>query len=305
MSAKVLLVDDEAAFLAALRRQLRKDYDIHTALNGREALNILERDGPFAVIVADMQMPGMNGVELLGEFDSRAPNTTRIMFTGRADLDTVLDAINEGSVFRFLIKPCRHEALVKAIEKGIEHHQRLVDLWDTARTDELTGASNRRHFLDWAEHEVKRARRTEAPLSAIMLDADRFKDVNDKFGHKVGDEVLCMVARVCAENLREVDIFCRYGGEEFAIFLADADMAAATLVAERLRHAIAGETVETKNGPVRITISLGVATDSGRDAELENLLERADAALYTAKRGGRNRVAVDRASDAVFRSARE
>ena len=303
MTGKILIVDDDLNILYAFRRQMRSRFSVQTVRNANEALEALERDGPFAVIVADMRMPGMSGVQLLSEFVRRAPDTVRIMFTGHPDKETAADAVNEGNVFRFLAKPCPPDVLGKAIEEAVEEHQRIVaekehvsELRESAFTDELTGVGNRRHFLELARHEARRARRSGEPLSTAMLDADNFKKVNDNFGHQVGDEVLRMVARICSENLREADILGRYGGEEFAILLPETDVMAAKDVAERIRKAVAAEVIEAEDGLVRITVSIGVAAGTGKDVEVETLLERADAALYAAKRNGRDRVEMDRDS---------
>ncbi len=303
MSSKVLIVDDDPNVLSGFRRHLRNRFTIHTVCNGEEALRALEGEGPFAVIVADMRMPGMSGVQLLGEFVRRAPDTSRIMLTGCGEQETAKEAVNEGNIFRFLTKPCPPETLANVIEEAIEEHIRIVqerehiiELQESALTDELTGVGNRRHFLELARHEVRRARRSGKPLSAVMLDADYFKKVNDSFGHQAGDEVLRMLARICGESLRESDVLGRYGGEEFAILFPETGVIKAKDVAERIRKAVAAEVVETEDGPVRITVSMGVASGMGKDVEIGAILERADAALYVAKENGRDRVEMDRDS---------
>jgi PAS domain S-box-containing protein len=122
MTEKVLIVDDEPNILEGISRQLRKDFDVHTAPGGREALKTLETDGPFAVIVCDMRMPGMNGVEVLRALKRLAPETVRIMLTGCSDQETAIEAINEGNIFRFLTKPCPPEILTKSIKEGLNQY---------------------------------------------------------------------------------------------------------------------------------------------------------------------------------------
>lgn len=124
MTGKVLIVDDEANVRMAMGRQLRKDFNIIAAAGGGEALKLLETNGPFALIVSDMRMPGMNGIQLLGEFAKHAPDTVRIMLTGCTDRQTAIDAVNEGSIFRFLTKPCPPETLVAAIRAGLGQYRR-------------------------------------------------------------------------------------------------------------------------------------------------------------------------------------
>jgi diguanylate cyclase (GGDEF)-like protein len=126
-----------------------------------------------------------------------------------------------------------------------------------------------------------------------MLDIDYFKQVNDRYGHACGDEVLREVAQRCRKNTREVDVLGRYGGEEFVIVLANVSTSPAHMVAERLRAYVCATPVETTNGPIPVTISIGVALLDEATTTLEALVQRADGALYNAKRNGRNRVEID------------
>ncbi|MFC3990890.1 diguanylate cyclase [Actinoplanes siamensis] len=163
---------------------------------------------------------------------------------------------------------------------------------ELATTDELTGQHNRRHFYAVAGALVRAATRGGRPLAAAMLDIDKFKSVNDTYGHGVGDEVIRTVARRIRAVLRHSDVLGRYGGEEFAIVLPDHDGEAMEL-AERIRAAVGGEPVPTQAGPLTITISIGLTRLSDGDSALDELLARADHALYRAKESGRNRVMSD------------
>jgi len=122
---KILFVDDEQNVLDSMRRQLRKRFSIQTAVSGDEALRILKEEGPFAVIVSDMRMPGMDGIELLKRVKDSYPETVRIMLTGNADQETAIDAVNSGQIFRFLTKPCSTATLVPALALA-QHHYRLI-----------------------------------------------------------------------------------------------------------------------------------------------------------------------------------
>lgn len=123
---KVLFVDDEPNVLAAFQRQLRKQFAVETALGPKEGLTALQKWNDYAVVVADMRMPEMNGVEFLARVKEMAPDVVRMMLTGNADQTTAIDAINEGNIFRFLTKPCPHETLIRAVEAGIRQHQLLM-----------------------------------------------------------------------------------------------------------------------------------------------------------------------------------
>ncbi len=123
MNTKILCCDDEANILAGFQRNLRKQFTLTTATSGKEALQIIERDGPFAVVVADMQMPVMNGIQLLTKIEERWPDTVRVMLTGNADQHTAVEAVNQGHVFRFLNKPCTTETLAQTLEAGIKQYR--------------------------------------------------------------------------------------------------------------------------------------------------------------------------------------
>jgi diguanylate cyclase (GGDEF)-like protein/PAS domain S-box-containing protein len=161
-----------------------------------------------------------------------------------------------------------------------------------AITDDLTGLFNRRHLFELGEAEFNRARRLGHPLSAIMLDIDHFKQVNDRWGHAIGDQVLRALAERCRKNFRQFDIVGRYGGEEFAILLPQTDLESAVEIAERLRRGTEEAPVRTARENIRITISLGVAVATGDTLDFVALLDDADQAMYAAKQAGRNRVAV-------------
>jgi eukaryotic-like serine/threonine-protein kinase len=160
---------------------------------------------------------------------------------------------------------------------------------ELATTDGLTGVANRRHFMDLAEQKLATSQRHGLALAALMLDLDHFKQVNDTYGHATGDQVIRAVAQRLAAMIRQDDLLGRYGGEEFALLVHDA--AGVAELAERLRAAVATDPIPTDNGPLPVTVSIGVATLEASDTSADAILARADAALYQAKRAGRNRIA--------------
>lgn len=159
-----------------------------------------------------------------------------------------------------------------------------------SRHDNLTGAFNRGYLSELASREIALAKRHGRSLAAAMLDIDHFKQVNDTYGHDIGDQVIQLLAHTCQDNLRMIDHFGRIGGEEFACILPETGEAAAMLCAERLRHGIAALRIDTPQGPLQFTVSIGVAILKPCHAEWSELLKEADTALYRAKREGRNRV---------------
>ncbi len=158
------------------------------------------------------------------------------------------------------------------------------------RTDPLTEVANRRCFFEALAREVLRARRYGRPVSLVIFDVDHFKNINDRYGHPVGDLVLRKLAQAVQANLRGDDLFCRYGGEEFAVIIPEIGHAAAAGVAEKIRQLVADLEFVGLDGDMRLHVSLGVATVGGNDTaeDPETLLALADSRLYDAKRGGRN-----------------
>ncbi len=164
-----------------------------------------------------------------------------------------------------------------------------------ARTDGLTGLINRRHFLELAEHEIAVSQRYGQPLAMVLFDVDGFKKINDSLGHPAGDEVLRAVARRAGQQLRAADLLARYGGEEFIILVPESGARSAAVLAERIRNAMEEEGVDTPGGVAAVAVSAGVSELETDSDTVEDLIRRADRALYDAKAKGRNCIVVHRA----------
>lgn len=192
------------------------------------------------------------------------------------------------------------EALRRILTSEFLARQQLKEM---ASTDQLTGLLNRRAMLPLMNHELRRAQRTTAPFSVILGDLDRFKKVNDTWGHDAGDLVLKETAQRLSDSLRHQDALCRWGGEELLVLLPDTDSEGACRVAEKLREAMAASPITSGDNQIHQTISLGVACFQN-DGEVDSIVSRADDALYQAKSNGRNRVEVATSPGLVSKATR-
>ncbi len=181
-------------------------------------------------------------------------------------------------------------AVVKFIEGGNIEALYHEEIYRLTITDGLTQVANKRHFRDFLDRELARAARHQRPLSLVLFDLDRFKDVNDHHGHLAGDRVLQGIASLVAAQVRRDELLARYGGEEFAVVLPETGLDSATAFCERVRRQVEEATFDFEGQPLRATISVGVA-ELSRNETMDSLIARADARLYEAKQGGRNRTA--------------
>jgi diguanylate cyclase (GGDEF)-like protein len=325
-SGTILCVDDDSTVLQALRSVLSKsfgaDVELEFAESGEEALEIAtelkDQGRELGLVISDFMMPGLRGDELLVRLHELSPNTVKILLTGQSDLSGVKRAINDANLYRFLEKPFVNEDIVLTVRAAIRAYSqerdlirqnevlrqmnaklesivqaRTQELMEKNRelevlavTDRLTGLFNRRKLDTVLEEEVVRRRRYGAGFSVIIADLDHFKNVNDTYGHAVGDAVLEDFARVLRENTREADALARLGGEEFVIVCRHSALDGCKALAEKVREKVA-EHRFPKIG--QLTASFGVAACREEDTAA-TLLARADAALYRAKNAGRDRV---------------
>jgi diguanylate cyclase (GGDEF)-like protein len=186
-----------------------------------------------------------------------------------------------------------HEALISQLSEEITGRQRIQEkLQQLAITDPLTGLFNRRYFFEIAVKEFAKATRYKRPLSVAILDLDLFKNINDTYGHLVGDQALIQIGKLLNDEGRETDVMARYGGEEFVVLLPETDHENAMIVAERLRKSVAEKPIHIEDNTLNITVSIGVAGkyNGKNDDDFDRLILQADQALYKAKGDGRNRV---------------
>ena len=184
-----------------------------------------------------------------------------------------------------------YAALFRDISQNKRTEEELLRL---AATDPLTGAYNRREFTQMAEREALRSHRYHHPLSMMMLDLDHFKRLNDTYGHTAGDKVLQRFTTLCSNTLRNVDIFGRWGGEEFVALLPETDIEGASIISERLRKIISENVLSFNDHKITFTASIGVVQYKDGEVNVDAPLGRAESAVYDAKKAGRNRISVFR-----------
>lgn len=188
----------------------------------------------------------------------------------------------DGSIYRSV-------GVAENITPKKEMEKKLSDL---ALIDDLTGIYNRRYFFSKGDEEFSRAKRYKHEMSVMMLDIDYFKKVNDSFGHHYGDLTLKEFCKSCTNSLRKTDIFGRIGGEEFAVILPETDEYSCSMIAERLKQNVEEMVTPAENGEIRITTSIGISSLRKSDSDFEEIVKRADKALYRAKDAGRNKVMI-------------
>ncbi len=321
MERTLLLVDDEEEVGAALERLLRRDgYRILRATSGQEGLKILAQN-EVGVIISDQRMPGMDGVEFLTQVKDLYPQTIRIILSGYADLDSVTAAINLGAIYKFFVKPWdsntlradlveafwrydmarQKEHLLQEIQSAnvllaqvnldlaaaVEKKDGQID--HVVHYDTLTKLPNRLLFLDRLDQELIRAQRDNSMMALLTIDLDRFKQVNDSFGHPVGDQLLQAVAGRLSSQIRACDTVARVAGDEFCIALTGVNTThAAGEVAQKILDSFSHNPISIGDSEIFITLSIGISIYPVDGVNTTTLLKNADAALHQAKSEGRN-----------------
>lgn len=290
VSMKVLIIDDDADSLAIARIRLKRDgYIIISASSADEGLEKAREENPDLILL-DVQMPGKDGFQLCEELksDSELSNIPVIFLSAADDISEKVKGLDLGAV-DYVTKPFDIFELRARVRAALRT-KRLQDLLLMyGEVDSLTEIYNRRVLMERLQQEWDRTRRVPSPLSFIMVDIDRFKKVNDTYGHPVGDVVLEKVAHILRHAIRSSDIVGRYGGEEFGIVMVNSTAADAAAAADRYRMEIENQVFRAKKIEFSVTASFGIS-DSTEKKTIAELVSGADAALYEAKETGRNRV---------------
>jgi len=306
MKARILVIEDSPQQAELIVKMLENTgYAALWANGGIEGLTMAKDEQPDLVLL-DVVMEDMDGHAVCRWLKVHESTSTIpvIMLTVKSDVNDRVEGLNVGAD-DYLPKPFEQKELEARIyaalrrrmareelqKKNSELEEMLHRVEYMAMTDSLTGLFNRRRFNDILKREFATTWRYHNQLTCVMLDIDWFKKINDRYGHPAGDEVLKAVAGVLNDNLREVDIVARYGGEEFALLLPHTSKSQAMIAAERIMESIRKVRVETDEGVIGFTVSMGLASvDDVKTNDVEDLIRSADRALYEAKRLGRDQI---------------
>jgi len=332
--ARVLAIDDEPMNLDLLERSLQRKYAVMTAADPESALDLLRAHSDVAIILCDYRMPAMNGAKLLAEASRINPDAKRVIITGYADVDNIIEAVNTGKIHYVIRKPWNHRDLDRVVDQlirvnrlerenrhlleqlrstneALRDKERLLarNLDDRSRDllaandeldrinreleiqsykDTLTGLYNHRAFRERLDEELSRARRYRQPLSLLIGNVDRLREINNELGYQLGDEILRQVAQAFSapgnRGTRDSDVTARYSGEDFAVLLPETDGSGALVKADRLRQAVAESSFPND---LAISLTFGLATFPDDAETTDDLVAQAKNALRAAKdRGG-------------------
>ncbi len=294
---RLLVVDDDENTLTVVREALvQEGYSVETATSAKEGLELIKRIRPHLVI-SDHDMPELNGLEMLKKLRQEQNYVTLIFMSGRSDSQLVSLALKTGAD-DFIRKPFRFDEFLARVEAALRNndiHKELREanekLQEMVERDYLTGLFNMRSMYERIDFELKRAKRFKRNMSAVMLDMDHFKSVNDTNDHLFGSFVLKEVGEIIRNTIREVDFAARYGGDEFLIVLTETNENGTRIFCERLQMNIKAHTFDDGKNKIRLTVSIGYATITGQtELDARQLVREADHALYRAKTAGRDRV---------------
>ena len=291
---KLLIVDDEKINIDILLELLSDKYDIIAALGGEQALKILDMVD-IDLILLDITMPKMDGFELCKILKSKEKTKCIpiVFITANSDEDSIEKAFDVGGV-DYVTKPFRSRELLVRVKTQLKIKNMQDEFKLLASIDPMTKLYNRRYFSKISEHIVDLAKRDNQEVSLLMVDIDKFKIVNDTYGHDVGDKVIIHLANKLKSYQRKSDIACRFGGEEFVVLLPNTSIDGAKIVSQKIRKDIEKSTLEIdENIKINYTLSIGVTNiDMSEKDTITKALKKVDLALYKAKEGGRNRVCV-------------
>jgi two-component system cell cycle response regulator len=303
-NGRILIVDDRQTSYDRIVATLSAEHKVELESDPAEAL-FHAAEGNYDLLIVSLGLQNFDGLRLCSQVRSlERTRNVPILAVAEADNNERLVRGLEIGVNDYLIRPIDKNEMLARVRTQIKKKRYTERLRDNANksiemaiTDALTGLNNRRYMETHLASLVEQAAARGKPIAVLILDIDYFKAVNDRYGHDAGDDVLREFSLRIRKSIRNIDLACRYGGEEFVIVMPETDMAVATMVAERIRRRIATEPFAIQQGAhnLEVTISIGIAAIGGEGDTAAAILKRADTALYRAKRDGRNRVVPDAA----------
>jgi len=296
--AKVLIVDDDAKIVEMLEIGLNAmGYDTVAAYDGGSVFKVVVDEAPD-IILLDLNLPKKDGIEVCQEIREKITEIyiPIIMVTARDDTNSKIEGLDVGAD-DYITKPVDIKEVMARIRSMLrlkslrdELKDAKDELQELAVRDYLTGCYNRRYFMEILMLEVKKAVRYGRVISCVMLDLDYFKNVNDTYGHPIGDIALKWFADLLRDNLRDSDILGRYGGEEFILLLPNiSSQEEMELICNRLRETVEKTSVNIGDNEINLTVSIGGSIFEGKNIlDVDTIIEKIDNFLYEAKRAGRN-----------------
>jgi diguanylate cyclase (GGDEF)-like protein len=298
---EILIVDDEEIIRSFLIDVLVDEgYKAKAVPSGAEALRLLKRNS-FDLVITDIKMPIMDGIQVLRATKAIDPHQDVVVMTGYASTETAVESMKLGAS-DYITKPFNLDQIKIVVAKTLERSRLRKKAEEgelykqLSRIDGLTELYNYTFFQQLLKTETERAKRYGHELSLLMIDIDDFKDYNDQNGHPAGDEALKKLARIMSRAVRGCDYIARYGGDEFVVVLPETDQSEAKVIGERLRLLVKKTAFKPKSAKKQweFTVSVGLATYPGDAQTGEDLVKRADEALYQAKALSRNKLCVCR-----------
>lgn len=285
----ILVVDDEEVMRSLLHDVLSEaGYKVEAVSSGDEAIGKIRQE-QFSIVITDLKMPGMNGIEILKKVKAINSDLCVVMITAYPSIESVIEVMREGA-YDYIVKPFNVDEIKLVIRRAAERQYLLQEAGqkefyrELSILDCLTGVYNHRHFQEVLPREVERAKRYNFTISLLMIDLDDFKKHNDTYGHLAGDKLLRAFAEFFVGAIRAEDMVFRYGGEEFTIICPETPKQAGVAVAKRL--------LNLAKQKMSVSISIGLSCFPDDASNKDELIKKADEAVYQAKRLGKNRICV-------------
>ncbi len=287
---KVMVVDDSITMRNKIKKMLNLQmYKVFSAAHGEEALVYMKDNPDIKLVLTDYNMPVIDGFELTKTLREDYTKMLMSIIAITANDDPMISSkFLKIGANDFINKPFTKEELVCRVNNAIESLEYIETISDMANTDFLTGARNRRSFFKEINEYIEECKDSGENFAVAMIDIDKFKNINDTYGHDIGDVAIKELVRIITESIKGSDVVARFGGEEFCVLLKDISKSDAVELFVRLRLRIAKNLININNEEIKYTVSTGVTFNC--EDGVEEMLNQADMALYKAKNSGRNRV---------------